>query len=107
MSSIEKYHKNPAKVTGCVMTFLVSTCLLNSNRLLLITVNIGCVWFVFLKNFWNNFSTLGTTVVWVFLNYMEDINSMRIYNWADAIRNTLMSSIEKYHKNLAKVTGCV
>lgn len=53
------------------------------------------------------FSTSGTTVGWVFLNYMEDINSMRKYNWAEAIRNTLMSSIEKYHKNPAKVTGCV
>ncbi|KAL7199673.1 hypothetical protein ACSBR2_021882 [Camellia fascicularis] len=53
------------------------------------------------------FSTSGTIVGWVFLNYMEDINSMRKYNWVEAIRNTLMSSIEKYHKNLAKVTGCV
>ncbi|KAL7212381.1 hypothetical protein ACSBR2_015129 [Camellia fascicularis] len=53
------------------------------------------------------FSTSGTTIGWVFLNYMEDISSMRKYNWAEAIRNTLMSSIEKYHKNLAKVTGCV
>ncbi|XP_028077920.1 uncharacterized protein LOC114279839 [Camellia sinensis] len=53
------------------------------------------------------FSTSGTTVGWVFLNYIEDINSMRKYNWAEAIRNTLMSSIEKYHKNPAKVTGCV
>ncbi|KAL7224356.1 hypothetical protein ACSBR1_025754 [Camellia fascicularis] len=53
------------------------------------------------------FSMSGTTVGWVFLNYMEDINSMRKYNWAEAIRNTLMSSIEKYHKNPAKVTGCV
>ena len=53
------------------------------------------------------FSISGTTVGWVFINYIEDINSMRKYNWAEAIRNTLMSSIEKYHKNPAKVTGCV
>ncbi|KAL7259632.1 hypothetical protein ACSBR1_005510 [Camellia fascicularis] len=53
------------------------------------------------------FSTSRTIVGWVFLNYMEDIKSMRKYNWAEAIRNTLMSSIEKYQKNPAKVTGCV
>ncbi|XP_028051451.1 uncharacterized protein LOC114256066 [Camellia sinensis] len=53
------------------------------------------------------FSISGTTVGWVFLNYMKDVNSMRKYNWAETIRNILMSSIEKYHKNPAKVTGCV
>ena len=40
MSSIEKYHKNLAKVTGCVMALLVSTSLLYSISLLLITNSI-------------------------------------------------------------------
>ena len=35
----------------------------------------------------------------IYLNYVENLDSMKNYNWTAAIKNALFSSIQKYHIN--------
>ncbi|KAH7844185.1 hypothetical protein Vadar_025253 [Vaccinium darrowii] len=49
----------------------------------------------------------GTTVKWVYLKRVEDLDRLRGYDWNGAIINKLMSSIRKHHHEPRKVTGCV
>ncbi|KAF7143417.1 hypothetical protein RHSIM_Rhsim05G0207800 [Rhododendron simsii] len=53
------------------------------------------------------FSKLGTKIGWVYLHYMHDLKSMKDYDWCEAIRYTLMNSIEKYQLQPKKASGCV
>lgn len=53
------------------------------------------------------FSKSGTKIGWVYLHYMHDLKSMKDYDWCEAIRYTLMNSIEKYQLQPEKASGCV
>ncbi|CAL5437957.1 unnamed protein product [Camellia sinensis] len=53
------------------------------------------------------FSTSGESVSWTFIRYVENLDAMKSYDWAGAIRNSLMSSIRDFHRTPHKVTGCV
>ncbi|KAG5560023.1 hypothetical protein RHGRI_003340 [Rhododendron griersonianum] len=53
------------------------------------------------------FSKPGTKIGWVYLHYMHDLKSMKDYDWCEAIRYTLMNSIEKYQLQPEKASGCV
>ncbi|XP_028119778.1 uncharacterized protein LOC114317267 isoform X2 [Camellia sinensis] len=53
------------------------------------------------------FSTSGESVSWTFIRYVDNLDAMKSYNWAGAIRSSLMSSIRDFHRTPHKVTGCV
>ncbi|KAH7857113.1 hypothetical protein Vadar_009125 [Vaccinium darrowii] len=53
------------------------------------------------------FFPTATTVKWVYLNHVEDLDRLRGYDWNGAIINELMSSITKHLHEPAKVKGCV
>lgn len=49
----------------------------------------------------------GTTVKWVYLERVEDLEKLNGYNWCAAIVNELLASIHKHHHQPKKVSGCV
>ena len=53
------------------------------------------------------FSNSGETISWAFVRYMNDLSTVRMYDWTGAILTTLMASIKEFHRTPGKVTGCV
>ncbi|CAL5383477.1 unnamed protein product [Camellia sinensis] len=53
------------------------------------------------------FATSGNSIGWVFIKYVEPLESMKQYDWPEAITSTLIDSIMALHRTLEKVTGCV
>ncbi|CAL5325688.1 unnamed protein product [Camellia sinensis] len=53
------------------------------------------------------FARSGNSIGWVFIKYVEPLESMKQYDWPEAITSTLIDSIMALHKTPEKVTGCV
>ncbi|CAL5347900.1 unnamed protein product [Camellia sinensis] len=53
------------------------------------------------------FATSGNSIGWVFIKYVEPLESMKQYDWPEAITSTLIDSIMALHRTPEKVTGCV
>ena len=53
------------------------------------------------------FATSGNSIGWVFIKYVEPLESMKQYDWPEAITSTLIDSIIALHKTPEKVTKCV
>ncbi|CAL5364580.1 unnamed protein product [Camellia sinensis] len=53
------------------------------------------------------FATCGNSIGWVFIKYVEPLESMKQYDWPEEITSTLIDSIMALHKTPEKVTGCV
>ncbi|CAL5359396.1 unnamed protein product [Camellia sinensis] len=53
------------------------------------------------------FATSGNSISWVFIKYVEPLESMKQYDWPEAITSTLIDSIMALHRTPEKVTGCV
>ncbi|GMQ06616.1 hypothetical protein CsSME_00051136 [Camellia sinensis var. sinensis] len=53
------------------------------------------------------FSTSGETIGWVFYSYMDPLQKMIEYDWAESIRATLMGSLGQNCGKPGRVTGCV
>ncbi|KAH7835519.1 hypothetical protein Vadar_026875 [Vaccinium darrowii] len=53
------------------------------------------------------FFPIGTTVKWVHLQRVEELDKMMDYDWTGEIIKELMTSIRKYHREPRKATGCV
>ncbi|CAL5363733.1 unnamed protein product [Camellia sinensis] len=51
--------------------------------------------------------TTGHTPSWSFLNYVDNLNNIKKYNWVEAIKDTLMNSMANANNNPRHVTGCV
>ncbi|CAL5424948.1 unnamed protein product [Camellia sinensis] len=51
--------------------------------------------------------TTGHTLSWSFLNYVDNLNNIKKYNWVEAIKDTLMNSMANVNNNPRYVTGCV
>ncbi|CAL5372602.1 unnamed protein product [Camellia sinensis] len=51
--------------------------------------------------------TTGHTLSWSFLNYVDNLNNIKKYNWVEAIKDTLMNSMANANNNPRHVTGCV
>ncbi|KAE9461907.1 hypothetical protein C3L33_06228, partial [Rhododendron williamsianum] len=49
----------------------------------------------------------STTVKWVYLERIENLEKLMEYDWCGAIANDLMTSIRKNHQQPKKVSGCV
>ena len=52
------------------------------------------------------FATSGNSIGWVFIKCVELLESMKQYDWPEAITSTLIDSIMALHKTQEKVTGC-
>ena len=53
------------------------------------------------------FPTSGINLSWSHVALLEDFDVMKTYDWAESIRENLMSSIKKHHKQPKDVKGCV
>ncbi|CAL5364858.1 unnamed protein product [Camellia sinensis] len=53
------------------------------------------------------FITSENSIWWIFIKYVEPLESMKQYDWPEAITSTLIDSIIALHKTPEKVTGCV
>ncbi|CAL5332958.1 unnamed protein product [Camellia sinensis] len=53
------------------------------------------------------FATSGNSIGWVFIKYVEPLESMKQYDWPEAITSTLIDSIMALHRTPEKVTGYV
>jgi len=51
--------------------------------------------------------TTGHTLSWSFLNYADNLNNIKKYNWVEAIKDILMNSMATINNNPRHVTGCV
>ncbi|CAL5423406.1 unnamed protein product [Camellia sinensis] len=51
--------------------------------------------------------TTGHTLSWSFLNYVDNLNNIKKYNWVEAIKDTLMNSMANANNNPRHVTGCL
>ncbi|CAL5336695.1 unnamed protein product [Camellia sinensis] len=51
--------------------------------------------------------TTGHTLSWSFLNYVDNLNNIKKYNWVEAIKDTLLNSMANANNNPRHVTGCV
>ncbi|KAG5545787.1 hypothetical protein RHGRI_018072 [Rhododendron griersonianum] len=51
------------------------------------------------------FSNQGTTVNWSFIQHMEDLERVKEYDWAEAIRKYLLMSVHNNHKDLRGLRG--
>ncbi|CAL5376478.1 unnamed protein product [Camellia sinensis] len=51
--------------------------------------------------------TTGHILSWSFLNYVDNLNNIKKYNWVEAIKDTLMNSMANANNNPRHVTGCV
>ncbi|THG07714.1 hypothetical protein TEA_009663 [Camellia sinensis var. sinensis] len=49
----------------------------------------------------------GETISWAFVRYMNDLNTVRMYNWTGAIMTALMGPVKEFHRMPWKVTGYV
>ncbi|CAL5331187.1 unnamed protein product [Camellia sinensis] len=50
------------------------------------------------------FTTSGNSIGWVFIKYVEPLESMKQYDWPEAITSILIDSITALHKAPEKVT---
>ncbi|CAL5342178.1 unnamed protein product [Camellia sinensis] len=53
------------------------------------------------------FSTSGETIGWAFYSYMNPLDNMIEYDWAESIRATLMGSSGQNCGKPGRITGCV
>ena len=53
------------------------------------------------------FLTSGINISWSHVALLEDFDEVKTYDWAESIREKLMSSIHKYHRQPKDVKGCV
>lgn len=53
------------------------------------------------------FANSGETISWAFVRYIDDLRTVRLYDWTGAILQMLMGSIKDFHQTPEKVTGCV
>ncbi|CAL5361483.1 unnamed protein product [Camellia sinensis] len=53
------------------------------------------------------FANSGETISWAFVRYIDDLNTVRSYDWTGAILQMFMGSIKDFHQTPEKVTGCV
>ncbi|KAF7140533.1 hypothetical protein RHSIM_Rhsim06G0146100 [Rhododendron simsii] len=51
------------------------------------------------------FSNKGTTVNWSYVQHMEDLEKVKQYDWAEAIRKYLLVSVHNNHKKLNGLKG--
>ncbi|KAF7113249.1 hypothetical protein RHSIM_RhsimUnG0145500 [Rhododendron simsii] len=51
------------------------------------------------------FSNKGTTVNWSYVQHMEDLEKVKQYDWAEAIRKYLLMSVHNNHKDLNGLKG--
>lgn len=51
------------------------------------------------------FSNQGTTVNWSYVQHMEDLERVKQYDWAEAIRKYLLMSVHNNHKELKGLRG--
>lgn len=51
------------------------------------------------------FSNQGTTVNWSYIQHMEDLERVKEYDWAEAIRKYLLMSVHNNHKDLRGLRG--
>ncbi|XP_058202837.1 uncharacterized protein LOC131317292 [Rhododendron vialii] len=55
----------------------------------------------------NLFFPDGTTVKWIYLERVEDLERLRNYDWSGAILDELMTSIRQHHDDPRRVSRCV
>ncbi|KAL7220888.1 hypothetical protein ACSBR2_013720 [Camellia fascicularis] len=53
------------------------------------------------------FSNSGETISWAFVRYMNDLETVRMYDWTGAIMSALMGPVKEFHRMPWKVTGCM
>ncbi|KAL7262996.1 hypothetical protein ACSBR1_001208 [Camellia fascicularis] len=53
------------------------------------------------------FANSGKTISWAFVRYIDDLKTVRAYDWTGAILQMLTGSIKDFHHTPEKVTGCV
>ncbi|GMQ08891.1 hypothetical protein CsSME_00052436 [Camellia sinensis var. sinensis] len=53
------------------------------------------------------FANSGEMISWAFVRYIDDLNTVRSYDWTGAILQMFMGSIKDFHQTLETVTGCV
>ncbi|KAL7229702.1 hypothetical protein ACSBR2_008248 [Camellia fascicularis] len=53
------------------------------------------------------FANSRETISWAFVRYIDDLNTVRSYDWTGAILQMLMGSIKDFHHTSKKLTGCV
>ncbi|KAL7185262.1 hypothetical protein ACSBR2_027232 [Camellia fascicularis] len=53
------------------------------------------------------FANSGETISWAFVRYMNDLDTVRMYDWTGAIMTALMGPVKEFHRMPWKVTGCV
>ncbi|KAI8562468.1 hypothetical protein RHMOL_Rhmol03G0039300 [Rhododendron molle] len=51
------------------------------------------------------FSNQGTTVNWSYVQHMEDLDKVKKYDWAEAIRKYLLMSVHNNHRELKGLRG--
>ncbi|KAG5565945.1 hypothetical protein RHGRI_001763 [Rhododendron griersonianum] len=52
------------------------------------------------------FSTTGTTANWCHVRYLDNLENVKKYDWTGAIRNYLLKSIHRNHRDLKDLKGC-
>ncbi|KAL7217756.1 hypothetical protein ACSBR2_011069 [Camellia fascicularis] len=50
---------------------------------------------------------MGETISWAFVRYLNDLTTVRMYDWTSALLTILMGSVKEFHRTAGKVTGCV
>ncbi|KAI8021136.1 Protein MAINTENANCE OF MERISTEMS [Camellia lanceoleosa] len=53
------------------------------------------------------FSTSGESMSWTLIRIIDKLDSMKLYDWTDAIRSALQGSVKEFHRIPGKVTRCV
>ncbi|KAH7832896.1 hypothetical protein Vadar_001150 [Vaccinium darrowii] len=53
------------------------------------------------------FAGRGTTLKWTYVQFLEDIDNMQKYDWAQEIVDVLLKSIKHYDEGPKDVAGCV
>lgn len=53
------------------------------------------------------FSTSDETINWVFVRYIDNLDTLQTYDWTAAILNTLMGLLREFYQTPKKVTGCI
>ncbi|KAL7255224.1 hypothetical protein ACSBR1_009396 [Camellia fascicularis] len=53
------------------------------------------------------FATTAESIGWAFVRIIDKLETLRLYDWTAAIRNTLIDSLNEMHGRPEKVTGCV
>ncbi|KAL7220901.1 hypothetical protein ACSBR2_013730 [Camellia fascicularis] len=53
------------------------------------------------------FATTDEHIGWAFVRVIDKLETLRIFDWTTAIRNTLISSLNETHSKPERVTSCV